>query len=40
MTTENESDNLTKNISDELYEKHSKKMVNEELEEVSSFGNI
>ena len=39
-SADNESSILTKNLSAELYEKHSKKMVGEKLKNVPSFKNI
>ena len=39
-SAENDSNILTKNLGAELHKKHSKKMLGEKLEGVSSFGNI
>ena len=39
-SAENDSDILTKNVSDVLHEKQSKKMIGEKLADVSSFENI
>ena len=36
----NDSNILTKNLSAELHQKHSKKLVGEKLKDVSSIGNI